>query len=41
VELEGQENELFRFTLKYSLMLARIVGAITTAQACLLSELIP
>ncbi|OIR07689.1 L-lactate permease [mine drainage metagenome] len=41
VGLVGHEGDLFRFTLKHSLMLAGIVGVITTVQAYLLPWMIP
>ncbi|MBJ7311356.1 lactate permease LctP family transporter [Rugamonas sp. CCM 8940] len=39
--LVGKESELFRFTLKHSLMFAAIVGVITTVQAYFLTGMIP
>jgi L-lactate transport len=39
--LVGREGDLFRFTLKHSLMLAALVGVITTAQAYLVPWMIP
>jgi L-lactate transport len=39
--LVGKESELFRFTLKHSLMFATIVGIITTVQAYFLTGMIP
>jgi L-lactate transport len=41
VGLVGREGDLFRFTLKHSLMLAAIVGVITTVQAYVLPWMIP
>jgi len=41
VGLVGREGDLFRFTLKHSLMLAGLVGVITTVQAYLLPWMIP
>jgi L-lactate permease len=41
VGLVGREGDLFRFTLKHSLMLATIVGIITMAQAYLFPWMIP
>jgi L-lactate transport len=41
VGLVGREGDLFRFTLKHSLMLATIVGVITTVQAYLVPWMIP
>ncbi|MFD2232984.1 lactate permease LctP family transporter [Phaeospirillum tilakii] len=41
VGLVGKESDLFRFTLKHSLLLCAVVGAITTAQAYLLKGMIP
>jgi L-lactate permease len=39
--LVGHEGDLFRFTLKHSLLLAALVGVITTVQAYLLPWMIP
>lgn len=39
--LVGRESELFRFTLKHSLLFAVIVGIITTLQAYVLTGMIP
>lgn len=39
--LVGHESDLFRFTLKHSLLLAGLVGVITTVQAYLLVWMIP
>jgi L-lactate transport len=41
VGLVGRESDLFRFTLKHSLMLAGLVGVITMLQAYLLTWMIP
>ncbi len=41
VGLVGRESDLFRFTVKHSLMLATLVGFITLAQAYLLPWMIP
>ncbi len=41
VGLVGREADLFRFTVKHSLMLCFIVGVITTIQAYLLPQMIP
>ena len=41
VGLVGRESDLFRFTLKHSLMLAGLVGVITTIQAYFLTWMIP
>ncbi len=41
VGLVGREADLFRFTVKHSLMLAGLVGLITLAQAYLLPWMIP
>jgi L-lactate transport len=41
VGLVGREGDLFRFTLKHSLMLAGLVGIITTVQAYVLPWMIP
>ncbi|MDD5248243.1 MAG: L-lactate permease [Rhodocyclaceae bacterium] len=41
VGLVGREGDLFRFTVKHSLMLCVIVGIITTLQAYLLPWMIP
>jgi L-lactate transport len=41
VGLVGREADLFRFTLKHSLMLAAIVGVMTVLQAYLLPWMIP
>ena len=41
VGLVGRESDLFRFTLKHSLMLAVLVGIITTVQAYYLTWMIP
>ncbi len=39
--LVGKESELFRFTLKHSLLFATVVGVITTLQAYVLAGMIP
>ncbi|MBA5688066.1 lactate permease LctP family transporter [Rugamonas apoptosis] len=39
--LVGKESELFRFTLKHSLLFATVVGIITTLQAYVLAGMIP
>ena len=39
--LVGRESELFRFTLKHSLMFATIVGIITMIQAYVLTGMVP
>ncbi|WP_019449854.1 lactate permease LctP family transporter [Cupriavidus sp. BIS7] len=39
--LVGKESELFRFTVKHSLLFAAIVGVITTLQAYVLTGMIP
>ncbi len=39
--LVGKESELFRFTVKHSLLFAAIVGAITMLQAYVLTGMIP
>jgi lactate permease len=39
--LVGKESELFRFTLKHSLLFAAVVGVITTLQAYVLAGMIP
>ncbi len=41
VGLVGHESDLFRFTLKHSLLLAGLVGVITTLQAYVLTWMIP
>jgi L-lactate permease len=41
VGLAGKESDLFRFTVKYSLIFATIIGAITTLQAYVLPWMIP
>jgi L-lactate transport len=41
VGLVGHESDLFRFTLKHSLMLAALVGVITMLQAYVLTWMIP
>ena len=41
VGLVGHEADLFRFTVKHSLMLATLVGIITVVQAYLLPSMIP
>jgi L-lactate permease len=41
VGLVGKEADLFRFTVKHSLLLAVLVGIITTIQAYLLPWMIP
>lgn len=41
VGLVGKESDLFRFTVKHSLLLCVIVGLITTIQAYLLPQMIP
>ena len=41
VGLVGHESDLFRFTIKHSLIFAGIVGVITTVQAYLLTWMIP
>jgi L-lactate transport len=41
VGLVGKESDLFRFTLKHSLMLATLVGIITTLQAYVFTWMIP
>jgi len=41
VGLVGREADLFRFTVKHSLMLATIVGVVTVIQAYLLPQMIP
>jgi L-lactate permease len=41
VGLVGQESNLFRFTLKHSLMMVTIVGIIATLQAYVLTAMIP
>ncbi len=41
VGLVGKESDLFRFTVKHSLMLATLVGIITTIQAYILPWMIP
>ncbi|MGP8260548.1 MAG: lactate permease LctP family transporter [Acidobacteriaceae bacterium] len=41
VGLVGRESDLFRFTLKHSLMLAGLVGVITMLQAYLLTWMVP
>jgi lactate permease len=37
----GRESDLFRFTLKHSLMLAGLVGVITMLQAYVFTRMIP
>jgi L-lactate permease len=39
--LVGHESDLFRFTLKHSLLFATLVGLITAAQAYLFPWMIP
>ena len=39
--LVGKESELFRFTVKHSLLFAAIVGVITMIQAYWLTGMIP
>jgi L-lactate transport len=41
VGLVGREADLFRFTVKHSLMLATIVGVVTVIQAYVLPQMIP
>jgi L-lactate permease len=41
VGLVGKESDLFRFTLKHSLMFAAMVGIITTLQAYVFTWMIP
>src|SRR5690606_33137330 len=41
VGLAGKESDLFRFTVKYSLIFAALVGALTTLQAYVLPWMIP
>ena len=41
VGLVGRESDLFRFTLKHSLMLAGLVGVITMLQAYVFTRMIP
>ena len=41
VGLVGKESDLFRFTVKHSLLFATMVGIITTAQAYLFTGMIP
>ena len=41
VGLVGRESDLFRFTLKHSLMLAALVGVITMLQAYVLKWMVP
>jgi L-lactate permease len=41
VGLVGKEADLFRFTLKHSLIFAAIVGVITTLQAYVFTWMIP
>ncbi|EGJ12359.1 MULTISPECIES: L-lactate permease [Rubrivivax] len=41
VGLAGRESDLFRFTVKHSLVFAAIIGAMTTVQAYLLPWMIP
>jgi L-lactate transport len=41
VGLVGRESDLFRFTLKHSLMLAGLVGVITMLQAYVFTHMIP
>ncbi len=37
----GKESELFRFTVKHSLLFAMIIGIITVVQAYVLPGMIP
>ena len=39
--LAGKESDLFRFTVKHSLMFATMVGIITYVQAYYLTGMIP
>lgn len=39
--LVGKESDLFRFTVKHSLMLCTLVGVITTLQAYVFQWMIP
>jgi L-lactate permease len=41
VGLVGKESDLFRFTVKHSLMFATMVGIITTLQAYVFTWMIP
>ena len=41
VGLAGRESDLFRFTVKHSLMFAVIIGVITTLQAYVFTWMIP
>ena len=41
VGLVGKESDLFRFTVKHSLMFASMVGIITTLQAYVFPWMIP
>jgi L-lactate permease len=41
VGLVGRESDLFRFTVKHSLLLATIVGVITTVQAYVFPWMVP
>jgi len=41
VGLVGRESDLFRFTLKHSLMLAGLVGIVTMLQAYVLTWMVP
>ena len=41
VGLVGKESDLFRFTLKHSLLFATVVGVITCIQAYWLTWMIP
>ncbi|KAF1049288.1 L-lactate permease [Xylophilus sp.] len=41
VGLAGRESELFRFTVKHSLIFAAVIGALTTLQAYVLPWMIP
>jgi L-lactate permease len=41
VGLVGKESDLFRFTVKHSLLFATMVGIITTLQAYVFTWMIP
>ena len=41
VDLVGKESDLFRFTVKHSLIFTCMVGLITTLQAYVLTWMIP
>ncbi|MNY61052.1 L-lactate permease [compost metagenome] len=41
VGLAGRESDLFRFTLKHSLIFATLIGVITTLQAYVFTWMIP